>query len=108
MPDADLTAFFVRFFVAGFGLLFTTYLIVQLLAIFLIDDRARRAIWVPLPIMAIVLSASLVAFSKGSNMWPLWLIVASPIATIYVAAVWIRYVVKKRGRASTDNTKFDR
>ena len=98
MSNEEVLLFFGKFFFAGLGLPFTAYLIIQILAIKFVGDGVKRMVWIPLPLMMIVLVGSVVAFNNGSNMWPIWLIVTSPIAIAYISAVWLTHVFKSKRR----------
>ena len=51
--------------------------------------RQSRGVWfvlglVPLGVMAVVLALTVLAFIRGSNLWPILLIFTAPLATSYL------------------------
>jgi hypothetical protein len=92
----------IEFFMAGWGLLFTLYLIIQILAIWQVKGRAKLGVSVPLLLMVLVLIATFSAYREGSNLWPILLILCSPIAAIIVAGIWLSQFF--RGRRKEGNT----
>lgn len=79
----------IGFFLVGWGVLFTFYLIVQILAVCFFKGRAKIAAAVPIVLMIFVLFATATAYRQGSNLWPMLLILCSPIATFFIAVVWL-------------------
>jgi len=79
----------VGFFLAGWGLPFTVYVIVQGLAVRLTTGRARMLVLIPMPLMLLMLIFTFFAYREASNLWPLFLILSSPIAVIYIASIWL-------------------
>ena len=49
----------------------------------------RKAALAPLLLTVPAAIFSLVAFSQGSNLWPLALIFAAGLGTLYLAALWL-------------------
>ena len=49
----------------------------------------RTAALVPLIFMAPAVLFSLFALSKGSNLWPITVVLLSPLAFTYLAIVWV-------------------
>jgi hypothetical protein len=69
------------FFLAGWGLPFTLYAIAQLVVPFRL--RGRKRVWVcaPAPIMLwVLISAISSSRNPDANLWPIWLILLSPVA----------------------------
>lgn len=79
----------LQFFFLGYGLPFTVYVVFQFGAILMLVGRWRIAVSLPAPFMAMLLMDSLIAKDSHLNLWPVWLIVISPLAVIYVLLVWI-------------------
>jgi hypothetical protein len=75
------------FFFAGWGLPFTLYLIAQTIALLRLRGQTRMWAAVPIPFMAVVLYVTLDAFAQQSNLWPIVMIFASPVALAYVLVV---------------------
>jgi hypothetical protein len=64
--------------------------------------RQMRGVWLafclaPLVIMAAVIAFTAFALSQASNLWPLLLIFASPVATVYLLV--LRFAERQMGGA---------
>lgn len=87
------------FFFAGWGLPFTLYVIAQAIALFRLRGQARIWAAAPIPFMAVVLYVTLDAFAQQSNLWPIVMIFASPVALAYVLVVGlVAFFVRRRAR----------
>ena len=71
-------------FLFSWGLPFTLYLVLQIISLFRIQGIWRRLALLPIPIMAYVVYVSVVASKQGSNIWPLLLILVSPVAVLFL------------------------
>jgi heme A synthase len=60
------------------------YLLVQAFAFWRMRGRYRLAFWLPVGAMALVYLAALLGVMAGSNLAPIWVVFASPLALIYV------------------------
>ena len=90
-----------RFFLFGWGAPFTAYVIAQLIGLVHFKSARRIVIGVPLPLMAFVVVVTFSAYAQQSNLWPIWMIFASPVAFGYVVVVGvIMYVLERRQRTS--------
>ncbi len=97
MPSENWIEFFLR----GWGLVFTLYAIVQALAIWQSRGRGRVVVAIPLPLMFLVLISTFSAYREGSNLWPIMLILSSPIATVFILVVSaVQHYRKPRGPGS--------
>ena len=54
----------------------------------------RKAALLPLVLTVPALLFSLFALAQGSNLWPLTLIVAAAVGTIYLAVLWLVRLTK--------------
>jgi hypothetical protein len=75
---------------AGLMLVFWSvpgYIALQIVTLAKLKGRRRRLAWVPLLGMGPVYAFSLFALTMGANLWPVWLIVASPFACLFLAAL---------------------
>jgi hypothetical protein len=63
------------------------YALLQVYALRKLDARWLRLAKLPLWVMAPALAVSLYALFQGSNLWPMWLLLASPFAFAYLAAL---------------------
>ena len=92
----------IEFFLAGQGLAFTIYVVVQVIGVAVAPSRMR---WIPLapsPIMIGVLFWTLYAYHRGSSLWPIIMIFASPISAIAVVAILIAvWIGEKRSRSAS-------
>ncbi len=78
-----------RFFFTSWGIPFTVYLVLQIAAILHLEGGSRKAVLVPLAIMAIVVIITMIAYQQESNLWPIYLIFSSPFAAIAVGIIWL-------------------
>ena len=65
------------------------YIAAQIWALKRLDGRWRVAAWVPAFVMGAALIFSLFALSRGSNLWPIWLILLAPLALIWLAVLML-------------------
>jgi uncharacterized protein (DUF58 family) len=79
----------LQFFVSPYGLPTTAYVVVQLVAIARTSGWTRVACLLPLPLMTILLIQSFHAYQADSNLWPILLIFAAPVALLFVTATWL-------------------
>lgn len=78
------------FFFTGWGLGFTAYVVVQVVALLALrTTRRRRIALLPAPVMLGVVLWTIYAYQAESNLWPIVMIFASPLAAIAVLALWI-------------------
>ena len=92
----------VGFFLKGLGLPFTAYVMLQLIAPFFVHRWNRLVILIPIPIMGWVLLTAIQAFHNESNMWPIFIIIFSPFAILFVGLVLLMdyYQARADNRAS--------
>ena len=84
------------FFLGGWGTVFSAYVIVQTLALFALRQRFLKASLIPLGVMLVVGLLTIVAYRGQSNLWPILLVLTSPIALLAVAII---EVIGLRARA---------
>ena len=89
MNVADEINAWSTFFLAGWGLPFTLYVVAQIVALVRLRGRARIWAAVPIPFMVLVLYVTWNAFAQESNLWPIVMIFASSVAFAYVLLVGI-------------------
>jgi len=63
------------------------YIIVQIVALCWSSGRSRFAAALPLVVMIPIGVITVVDLSQGSNIWPLLLLVHSPLALLYIVVV---------------------
>ena len=102
--DTDLFAW-LGFWLWGWGLGFTLYVLAQLVALGRLRGAARLWSVLPLPFMAWVLYLTLNLYADESNIWPVFLITASPVALIYVLLVLLIAISLERTRQKADKLK---
>jgi hypothetical protein len=85
----------LTFLFAGWGTFFTVYLIVQVATLFTL----RRPFWyfavIPAPLMVLVVIVTIQALLQASNLWPIILIFASPLALLYLLVVGAIGLIKQ-------------
>jgi hypothetical protein len=84
-----------RFLFTGWGVPFTVYLVLQVTSALVLSGRLRIISLVPIPFMLAMSIVSVLALQSQSNMWPIWLILLSPIAVIFLSAVLIRHFLTR-------------
>ena len=65
------------------------YLVVQAFAFWRMRGRYGLAFWLPVGAMALVYLVALLGATTGSNLAPIWVVFASPLALIYVIVLLI-------------------
>jgi hypothetical protein len=63
------------------------YLVLQAVVIARSSGPARWVAAAPLAVMIPIGVLTAIAFAQESNLWPLWLLFASPVALLYVVVV---------------------
>jgi tellurite resistance protein TehA-like permease len=76
------------FFITGWGLPFTVYVLAQIFVPFRLRGAWRGLSLLPVPVMAYVVYATVGAFNEHSNMWPILLIIASPVAAFFLVLLF--------------------
>jgi len=84
------------FFLGGWGTVFSAYVVIQALALFTLRQRFLQASLIPLGVMLVVGLITIIAYRGQSILWPVLLVLASPIALLAVAII---EVVGLRARA---------
>jgi hypothetical protein len=72
------------------------YFILQIILVWRLRDRWRKAAAAPLGPMALVVLYTIYAYHDGSNLFPIVLIFVSPLALGYLMVVTIRYRISGR------------
>ena len=76
------------FFITGWGMSFTVYTFVQIFVPLRLRSAWRGLSLFPIPVMAYVVYATVAAFNQHSNMWPILLIIASPVAAFFLVLLF--------------------
>ncbi len=90
MSFRELIPFFLTW-----GLPFTAWVFVQFAAAVTLRARGRLLSLVPILPMVVVCALTASAYRQQSNLWPILLIFAGPVALIYVAVVWFTFSKRK-------------
>ena len=77
------------FFLGGWGTAFSAYVVIQMLALFTLRQRFLRASLIPLGVMLVVVLITILAYRAQSNLWPILLVLTSPLALLAVAVIEI-------------------
>ncbi len=80
----------------GWGTVFSAYVVIQMLALFTLRPPFLLASLIPLGVMVLVGLITIIAYRGQSNLWPILLVLASPIALLSVALI---EVIGLRARA---------
>jgi len=75
------------FFLGGWGTIFSAYVVMQMLALFTLRQRFLKASLIPLGVMLVVGLITIIAYRGQSNLWPILLVLASPLALLAVAII---------------------
>jgi hypothetical protein len=73
------------------------YLVVQVFVLLRSSGPSRMAATLPLLVMIPVFVLTGIAYAQDSNLWPLWLLFASPVALLYVVIVALFQLAGKQG-----------
>ena len=84
------------FFTTSWGLPFTIYVVIQIIAAIKLRGLKRIMVLLPVPIMLIVIAVTFYGYQQQSNLWPIYLIFVSPLAILYVAIMWLVISFKKQ------------
>ena len=77
------------FFLTSWGLPFTIYMIIQIGSILNLRGRKRKIAMVPIPVMILVVVSTIIGYQQKSNLWPIYLIIISPLAAFFVGLIWL-------------------
>lgn len=91
------TVDWARFFLLGWGLPFSLYVIAQIAALVIFRGRMRWLVAVPILPMSWVVFITARAWAERSNLWPIIMIFSSPVALVYVLV--ITAAARQKGRS---------
>ena len=77
------------------------YILLQFVVIWRSSGPSRWVAGLPLVFMVPIFVLTVVAYAQESNLWPLFLLFASPVALLYVVVVAFFVLLKKRLPAAT-------
>jgi hypothetical protein len=84
-------------FFCTWGLPFIVYLGLQIAAVIRLRGARRLVSIIPVLPMIWVVAFTISAFREQSNLWPILLILASPLAAIFIAVVYLTVPKKNTG-----------
>lgn len=76
------------FFTISWGLPFTIYVILQIFVIIVPFKATRILLLIPAPIMLLIIIHAIYGYHQQWNLWPIYLILKTPLAIIYLVLVW--------------------
>ena len=76
------------FFITGWGMSFTVYTFVQIFVPLRLRGAWRGLSLLPIPVMAYVVYATVAALNEHSNMWPILIVIASPVAAFFLVLLF--------------------
>ena len=77
----------ITFFLGGWGTGFSAYVVLQSIALATLRKRLWYAATVTVPLMLYVVFVTIDGYVQDSNMWPIVMILGSPLAIVYVVAL---------------------
>jgi hypothetical protein len=86
----------LRFFTLGWGLPFTVYVVLQVVAVLGVRGKYRVFVLFPALIGLSIIVWTIHSYRDGGNLWPLAMIYGGPVAAILVIALWVGAVVARR------------
>ena len=89
------------FFLSGWGVGFSLYIFLQLLAAGTAKKEHRLLVLIPAIPMCGIAAYTVYAYQAESNLWPVLMIFASPVAALSVFGLWIAAFVSHRRARST-------
>lgn len=72
-----------------FLLLAVLWLALQAISLRSLHGRWRLAAWVPLIAMGIAVAIAVLGILNGSNLAPIWIILALPVCLMWLSALWL-------------------
>ena len=90
------------FALGGWGFFFIAYAMAQLAVPFLVRGRTRKWSLLPVPVMLFVLVVTVRAYDMHSNLWPIWLILISPLALLYLVGLGVVAKLRKAPGSSAN------
>ncbi|MGH6895472.1 MAG: hypothetical protein ACREJ5_02840 [Geminicoccaceae bacterium] len=85
------------------GLIFLcipAYLVLQIVLVFLTSGGWRKASLAPAVIMIPILAYTVLAFAAQSNLWPLLLLFAAPVACLYLVLLTVILLLGRIAKAA--------
>jgi len=77
------------FFLGGWGTVFSAYVVIQALALCTLRQQFLKAALILLGVMLVVGLITIIGYRGQSNLWPILLVLTSPIALLAVAIIEI-------------------
>jgi hypothetical protein len=90
----------IPFFTFGWGIGFSVYVVLQIVAALAVRGKYRALVVLPMPFMVGVAVWTVYAYSQDGNLWPIAMIFASPLAAVAVSILWVASVASHRSGSS--------
>ena len=91
-----------RFFFLGWGLSFTTYVVLQISVTLLSRGRLRWLALTPAPFVALILMHAIAKYHATSSLWPVLLIIGSASAALFCIVMMGVALIARRKAGLTD------
>jgi hypothetical protein len=92
----DLVLGWVSFFLTGWGVPLSLYVVLQVGALLGTEGPWRISAAAPIPLMAVVSAHMAWAYLQESNLWPMTMLMTAPGAILAVLVVWVAALLRKR------------
>ncbi len=79
----------LHFFLVGWGLPLSLYVVLQTAVLLCLRGRWRIAAASPVPFMLLVSGHTIWAYVQGNRLWPLLMLMAAPGASVTIIVVWM-------------------
>ena len=66
-----------------------TWLVLQLLALWLLQGWWRKAAWLSAAVMGLAICVAVLGGMAGSNLAPIWIVFTLPVCLSWIAGLWI-------------------
>jgi hypothetical protein len=65
------------------------WLVLQVAAIWIMDGLWRKAAWLSAAAMALAIGIAVLGVLAGSNIAPIWVVLALPVCLLWIVALWL-------------------
>lgn len=65
------------------------WLVLQVAAIWMMDGLWRKAAWLSAAAMALAIGIAVLGVLAGSNIAPIWVVLALPVCLLWIVALWV-------------------
>lgn len=67
----------------------TVWLVLQVAALWIMRGGWRIAAWIPAGAMALALAVAALGVMDGSNLAPIWVVIALPVVLAWIMVLWV-------------------